>query len=456
MAIKHTFVNPQADGPDPTITRPSDWNADHDPGPANDGDVFRKDGGVVEFGLLSQSSITGLVGDLAGKQPLDGTLTALAGLDGTNGLVEETAADTFTKRPIGVGGPTSIPTLGDADARYPAITHNHTTGSPVPEAGLDFVNAPADRNLVTWSQVDGKLKWATSTEYAATSLNVVVGTILLGNVDSLDIKNDANYLEVQEVGGVPGHDTRVTFNNVATFNKIRLRVFATEGSTHLEELRIYNVATTVFDLFTTWGTQLGFTDIPIAVDNGADYIDAANSNRVIVQIYHPLSGVGSHRMRCDFMVVVDDLTGGGGITHHQGLDGLQDPNAHPATAVSNAPAGTIAATTVQAAIDELDTEKLAKAIGTTKGDLIAYEASNDPRRIPIGANGTVPTANSAAVGGFDWQTPAGGGGGSGAFPPTKIDAASTFTVPVNTQVLIATGLVINGGLIINGALVEVK
>ncbi|MGG5810948.1 hypothetical protein [Falsiroseomonas sp. CW058] len=58
-------------------------------------------------------------------QPLDATLTALAGLNATAGLVEQTGTDAFTKRAIGVGAATSIPTRGDGDTRWAALAHAH-------------------------------------------------------------------------------------------------------------------------------------------------------------------------------------------------------------------------------------------------------------------------------------------------------------------------------------------
>lgn len=46
---------------------------------------------------------------------------------------------------------------------------------------------------------------------------------------------------------------------------------------------------------------------------------------------------------------------------------------------------------------------------TTKGDLIAHGGTNGTERLPVGADGHVLTADSAAEAGVSWQTPASGG-----------------------------------------------
>lgn len=141
------------------------------------------DGGQIAHSALSGAGSTshadldthvGAANPHSGSQPLDGMLTALAALDATAGLLEQTGADAIARRALGVGASTSVPTRADADARYAALAHatQHQHG------GSDQIaTATAAANAIPKANGSGIL----ANEWLATSGTPSSSTYLRGD-----------------------------------------------------------------------------------------------------------------------------------------------------------------------------------------------------------------------------------------------------------------------------------
>lgn len=133
------------------------------------------------------------------------------------------------------------------------------------------------------------------------SMDVVVGSLDSGDVNSVKVWADGNIVHLDEVASTPGYDLRFTFSNVLKFDRIGISAYYQGSTTHHCEIQLYD--NSISDWRTIWtfsnggGQNYRYSDLPSGLQE--DYI---NSNKeVLLRFYHPVSGNASHELFVDFV-----------------------------------------------------------------------------------------------------------------------------------------------------------
>ena len=133
------------------------------------------------------------------------------------------------------------------------------------------------------------------------------------------------------------------------------------------------------------------------------------------------------------------------------MPGYARPPQYYAQGVQFTPAGNVAATNVQFAIQEVDSEKIATSIIDAKGDLIVGTADNTVARLGAGTNGYVLTADSTQASGVKWALAAAGATGGGTdqvFYNNDQVVTTNYSIPSGKNAITAGPVTINSGAVV--------
>ncbi len=263
----------------------------------------------------------------------------------------------------GGGGTVTSDNITDAGTTGKAVLISETT-----DDGLTALDA----NIATPAEV------AAGTARKILDATVVdTDPLMLADSDSVVPSQKAliDYVASQVAGGVT-YRGNISVGANMTGN--------TTGNTYADSITKYLRG----DMFVVAGDgNLTFSDGTLAVTNGDAIIFSLDATKPVV----PQTSVGhvetSHNVTSVFGREGAVVALNGDYTAGQ---------------VTNAPSGTIVATTVQAAINELGTEKVDKSTWTAKGGLVTATAASTPAILPVGLNNHLLMSDSAQLTGLRW------------------------------------------------------
>jgi hypothetical protein len=165
--------------------------------------------------------------------------------------------------------------------------------------------------------------------HLAGTIAVHYGTLTSGIVDSTRIL-DGKVVTVTEANGANPMQVEVDFGGVDAITRVLFYGRYQGTASHEVDVEIYNddlaaweqlgqLATSTTNAWHSWG-----------VFNSAAYVGPDDS--VKVRFRHLGTGISSHKLYIDYMVVDDAQGGGGGVTSHSQLSGLAHAD-HPTSAV---------------------------------------------------------------------------------------------------------------------------
>jgi hypothetical protein len=287
---------------------------------------------------------------------------------------------------------TVIPTI----TKYPTyIEFGGTTTQQYDVSGNTYVSS------VTQGSANGNGQWGGATPGIPDDGSS--GHTLANCLSATNTTFDNTYLEVQELSGSASATNPLSvqfiFTSITDFSTIATRSYYIGSASHNMAIQLWNWGTSAWDTYATFSGESGYVQRSLAVFNSTAYIGTGgNSGKVILQFIHTSSGNASHLIRFDYVALVDGGQGGG------------SPSI--ASAISNTPAGTITATNVQTALNQLDTLKLPLAGGTMSG-AITFDSG---QTWPTFNQNTTGTAAGLTAQYIDWSS--GSGGNSIANKPT--------------------------------------